>query len=371
MEEKDIAHISNVRKKRVKYLFIFGLIVGVATIGRMIWHGYYFEETNNAYVSGHVSIISTRVPGVVINVLATDNQQVKVGDILAILDPVDQNIKIEKIRAQISLVEAQCRQTEAKISADQAEADALLSQVIRYRAEKKRSESEALRSRSLYREDMKAISRNEMNSAIAISDIAAAELHAAIERERAARANIVASEYIKKAQLEQKNVLSSQLKDAETQLGYHKIISPVNGYIGKKSIEIGSRVQPGQQLFAVVQQEKWVTANFKETQLSGLTKGQKAHIRIDALPDKKFIGTIDSISPASGAQFSLLPPDNATGNFTKIVQRVPVKIIFSPQDIRDTTELIAPGMSVIVEIDKRQEKPRESEIAVQSITSTN
>ncbi|MGF6190527.1 HlyD family secretion protein [Serratia sp. 2723] len=366
MEEKDIVLANNsVRNNRVRYLFLCGLIVGIAVIGRMVWHGYYFEETNNAYVTGHVSIISTRVPGVVTNVIVTDNQRVKAGDILATLDPLDQHIKIEQIRAKISLIEAQDKQIDAKISADRAEAEALLSQVIRAKAEKKRSESEALRYRNLYREDMKAVSKNELNSAIATNDIAIADLRAAIEREHAARANVIASEYAKKAQLEQKKLLVAQLKDAETQLGYHTIISPVDGYIGRKSLEIGSRVQPGQQLLAVVQQERWVTANFKETQLSGLTRGQKASIRIDALPDKKFIGIIDSISPASGAQFSLLPPDNATGNFTKIVQRVPVKIVFDPRDIKDITERVSPGMSVIVEVDKRQKKNLDSEMAVQ------
>lgn len=365
MEEKDAAQINSVRKNRAKYLLLCGLVIALAAIGRMVWHGYYFEETNNAYVSGHVSIISTRVPGVVSNVLATDNQNIKAGDILAVLDPLDQHIKIEQIRAQISLVEAQYKQLDAKISADRAEAEALLSQVVRTQAEKKRSESEAFRYRTLYREDMKAVSKNEMDSAIATHDIAIADVRAAIERERAARANVIASEYAKKAQLEQKNLLIAQLKEAETQLGYHTITSPVDGHIGKKSLEVGNRVQPGQQLLAVVQQDRWVTANFKETQLSGLAEGQKASIRIDALPNKEFIGIIDSISPASGAQFSLLPPDNATGNFTKIVQRVPVKIIFNPRDAEEIAERVSPGMSVIVEVDTRQEKRADNEMAVQ------
>lgn len=342
--------LNNIRKNLKKYILGLGLIIGCIVLVRMVWHGYFFEETNNAYVHGNVSIVSTRVPEIITDVLVLDNQKVRKGDVLAILDSTDQNIKIEQIRAEIALVDVQYQQIGAEIIAQKAEADALKSQVERFIAEKKRTESEVFRSNALYKENKKAISTNEINLAIAANDIAIADLQAAIQREQAAREKVVAQEYLKKAQLEQKNVLLSRLKEAEVQLGYHKIISPVDGYIGKKNIEIGNRVQPGQQLFAIVQQERWVIANFKETQLDGLKKGQEVTIRIDAIPNKKYIGIIDSFSPASGAQFSLLPPDNATGNFTKIVQRIPIKITFVSKDI----EKIFLGMSATVEIDKRQ-----------------
>lgn len=349
-EDKEKSFLNNIRKNLKKYIFGLGLIIGCVVVVRMVWHGYFFEETNNAYVHGHVSMVSTRVPEIISDILVEDNQKVKKGDVLAILESTDQNIKIEQIKAEIALIEVQYQQISAEIVAQKAEADALKFQVARFIAEKKRAESEVFRSKTLYKENKKAISTNEMNLAIAANDVAIADLHAAIQREQAAREKVVAQEYFNKAQLEQKKVLLSRLKEAEVQLGYHKIISPVDGYIGKKNIEIGNRVQPGQQLFAIVQEDRWVIANFKETQLDGLKKGQEVTITIDAIPNKKFIGVIDSLSPASGAQFSLLPPDNATGNFTKIVQRIPIKITFASTDI----ERVFLGMSATVEIDKRQ-----------------
>ena len=145
-------------------------------------------------------------------------------------------------------------------------------------------------------------------------------------------------------------MLKVQLADAEQQLAYNRIVAPVGGRIGKRSVEVGQRVQPGQQLTALVQDDVWVTANFKETQLANMHVGQPVHISVDALPGKELTGRVDSFSPASGNQFALLPADNATGNFTKIVQRVPVKITLRPEDIKALSGRLVPGMSVIAEV---------------------
>ena len=154
-----------------------------------------------------------------------------------------------------------------------------------------------------------------------------------------------------KAQVE---VLRVQLKDAQQQLAYNRILAPVAGRIGKRSVEVGMRVQPGQQLTAIVQDNVWVTANFKETQLAELRPGQSVKVSIDAMPGKTLIGKVDSFAPASGAQFALLPADNATGNFTKIVQRVPVKIVFDPDDIKALSGRLVPGMSALTEVEINQ-----------------
>jgi membrane fusion protein (multidrug efflux system) len=137
------------------------------------------------------------------------------------------------------------------------------------------------------------------------------------------------------------------------------LTAPVSGRVGRKSVEVGARVQPGQQLLAIVQDEVWVVANYKEIQLRDLHAGQRVRVRVrvDAFPGREFTGTVDSVSPASGAQFSLLPPDNATGNFTKIVQRIPVKVVPNPQDLKAMRGRLTPGMSAIVEIDLRQGNP--------------
>jgi membrane fusion protein (multidrug efflux system) len=150
------------------------------------------------------------------------------------------------------------------------------------------------------------------------------------------------------------NVLRVQLKDAQQQLAYNRVLAPVSGRIGKRNLEVGQRVQAGQQMTAIVEENVWVTANFKETQLAELHPGQNVNVTIDAIPGKKLVGQVESFAPASGAQFALLPADNATGNFTKIVQRVPVKIVFKPADVKALNGRLVPGMSAIAEVEINQ-----------------
>jgi membrane fusion protein (multidrug efflux system) len=138
------------------------------------------------------------------------------------------------------------------------------------------------------------------------------------------------------------------LADAEAQLSYTVITSPTTGRVGRRTVEAGQRVQPGQQLLAVVDNEVWVIANFKETQLEHMRPGQPATVKVDAYPGEVFEGKVDSLAPAAGAQFALLPPDNATGNFTKVVQRIPVKIVFNRNQNRQS--LLVPGMSALVSV---------------------
>ncbi|HEY9614274.1 HlyD family secretion protein [Allocoleopsis sp.] len=145
----------------------------------------------------------------------------------------------------------------------------------------------------------------------------------------------------------------ASLKDAQLQLSYTNIVAPSSGRIGRKTIEVGQRVQPGSPLMAIVESDYWVTANFKETQLEEIKPGQEVEIKLDAFPHHIFKGRVDSVSPASGSQFALLPPDNATGNFTKIVQRIPVKIIFDSQSIQGYESRITPGMSAVVSVEHK------------------
>jgi membrane fusion protein (multidrug efflux system) len=142
----------------------------------------------------------------------------------------------------------------------------------------------------------------------------------------------------------------ADLKQAQLQLSYCHIVAPVAGRIGRKSAELGQHVESGQMLMALVQENPWITANYKETQVGRMRAGQPVEISIDTFPGRKFTGTIDSVAPASGAKFSILPPDNATGNFTKVVQRVPVKIVFDPKSIADVKDALSPGMSCVVSV---------------------
>jgi membrane fusion protein (multidrug efflux system) len=201
---------------------------------------------------------------------------------------------------------------------------------------------------------MKAVSKAELDGANAARAVAAADLVARRDGARAATAQIAAAgagRDVLKAQLQ---VLNVELKEAQQQLAYNRILAPVSGRIGKRPVEVGMRVQPGQLLMAIVQDQVWITANFKETQLAELRQGQSVNVRIDAMPGQKLVGRLDSFAPASGAQFALLPADNATGNFTKIVQRVPVKIALEARDVKALAGRLVPGMSALVEVEIHQ-----------------
>ncbi|WP_317204899.1 HlyD family secretion protein [Janthinobacterium sp.] len=342
-----------------RVLFVAGLIAlaAIGAGGRMWYRSHYFVETENAYVSGHVHPVSARIAGVVTKVLVEDNQLVKEGDVIAELDPFDQRVKAEQIQAQIDTAEQQVLQSEAQIAQVQAQASAAAAQVLQSEALLLRAKQDADRYGQLYTSQMKAVSKAELDAANAGRAGAAADLSARRDSALAAKAQISAAGAAREVLKAQARVLRVQLKDAQQQLAYNRILAPVAGRIGKRSLEVGMRVQPGQQLTAIVQDNVWITANFKETQLADLRPGQEVEVSIDAMPGKHLVGKLDSFSPASGAQFALLPADNATGNFTKIVQRVPVKIVLRAEDIKALSGRLVPGMSALAEVAVNQSEP--------------
>ncbi|MFS2023422.1 HlyD family secretion protein [Massilia sp. CT11-137] len=349
--------------KRV--LIVVGLIAAAALAagGRMWYRSHNFVETENAYVTGHVHPVSSRIPGVVTKVLFEDNQVIKAGDVLAELDPADQGVKVEQIQAQIASVQQQIVQADAAIQQARAQASAARAQVVQAQANLVRAKQDAERYGQLYNTQMKAVSKAEVDAATAARAGATADVTARRDNASAAQAQIAAATSARGVLEAQVKVLEAQLKDARQQLGYNRIVSPVSGRIGKRSVEVGARVQPGQQLAAIVQDDVWVVANFKETQLPGIVPGQQVSIEVDALPKHELVGRVDSFAPASGNQFALLPADNATGNFTKIVQRVPVKITFAPEDLKKYAGRLVPGMSTVVEIDLRQKATQQQAAA--------
>lgn len=348
------------KSRKGRLILAIILLASAAVAARMWWHSHYFEETDNAYLSAHVSVISPRISGVVHKVLVTDNQLVRAGDPLVELDTADQEVQIDQIKAQIDQIDEQIRQIDEQRKQTHAEAQAAQALVARAEAQFRRNDAEAKRVSSLHDVQLKSVSKSELESTVAARDSASAEVRAQQYLAKAASAKSSAVEASRTAATAQKKVLAAQLRDAELQLKYTRIVAPVSGRIGKKSVEVGTRVQAGQQLLAIVQDGVWVTANFKETQLHGLYVGQQARVKIDTFPGQEFTGKVDSFSPASGAQFSLLPPDNATGNFTKIVQRMPVKVVLDPKEVKAMGARLAPGMSAIVEIDLRQGDPAAS-----------
>ncbi|HEX8615457.1 MAG TPA: HlyD family secretion protein [Telluria sp.] len=342
---------------RVRGVLALIAVVAIGAGGRMWYRSSHFVETENAFVSGHVHPVSARISGVVTKVLVEDNQSVKAGDVIAELDPADQRVKVEQIQAQIASAQQQVLQADAQVEQVRAQAAAASAQVLQSEAQLLRAKQDAERFGQLYTSQMKAVSKAELDAANAGRAGAVADVSARRGTVVAAQAQITAASAARDVVKAQIKVLQTQLKDAQQQLAYNRIVAPVEGRLGRRSVEVGARVQPGQQLAAIVQDDVWITANFKETQLADLHPGQAVHVVIDAMPKHPLVGRIDSFSPASGNQFALLPADNATGNFTKIVQRVPVKIVLRADDVKALQGRLVPGMSALAEIDIGQEAP--------------
>jgi membrane fusion protein (multidrug efflux system) len=324
--------------------------------GYLWWRTSSFRETDNAYVNGHVHPVSSRVAGVVTRVLIVDNQQVKAGELLAELDTAEHRLKIDQIRAQIAAIQQQIVQAESQIEQARAEEGVARALTAKAAVEQQYARQEAVRYRELYAS--KVVAKSQVDTTEAVLAGAVATTTAGQHSATAARTRIDVAIAGRKTLATQQTVLEAQLRDAELQLTFNRIVAPVAGRIGKRVLEVGARVQPGQQLLAVVQDEVWVTANFKETQLPGLRVGQRVTLRADALPGLLIHGRIDSIAPASGAQFALLPPDNATGNFTRVVQRVPVKIVLDKEEVAALAGILLPGMSTVAEVDLRGTRPK-------------
>jgi membrane fusion protein (multidrug efflux system) len=312
--------------------------------------GRFMVTTEDAYVQADITILSAKVSGYVSSIAVSNNQSVKAGDLIAKIDEGDYRFALQsakdKFATQQSAIERIGRQVEAgRASVAQAEA-----QIAAAQADAERAEGDYARQQQLARSDY--TSRAALETAKAARDRAEANVKSAQAALAAAKANV---EVLSAQGTEGQRVaaeLQTAVDKAERDLSFTEIRAPVDGVIGNKAIEVGSYVQPGARLAALVPLNSvHVDANFKETQLASLKPGQKVHIEVDAFPDTDIVGTVESVSPASGAVFSLLPPENATGNFTKIVQRVPVRVSVSPEIVQQG--ILRPGLSVVVDVDTR------------------
>lgn len=338
-----------------KRLILFTILAGGLFFGGyegMNWWntGRFMVSTDDAYVQADITILSAKVSGYVSSVAVTNNQSVKAGDLIAKIDEGDYRLALQsakdKLATQQSAIERIGKQVEAS-RAQAAQADA---QIAAAQAEAERAEADYARQQQLSRSDY--TSRATLETAKAARDRAEANVKSAQAALAAARANV---DVLSAQQTEGRRVaaeLQTAVEKAERDLSFTEIRAPVDGVIGNKAVEVGTFVQPGARLAALVPLTSvHVDANFKETQLASLHVGQKVHIAVDAFPDTDIVGTVESVSPASGAVFSLLPPENATGNFTKIVQRVPVRVAVDQSVAQQG--LLRPGLSVVVNVDTR------------------
>jgi membrane fusion protein (multidrug efflux system) len=337
------------------------IVVGLALLigggflgGRLWWRSQHLVETDNAFLAGHVHPVSTRVAGVVTEMHLQDNASVKAGDVLLKLDAADADVQVERLKAQLAQAQAQVAGSGAQLAQLKAQVAAAQAVVTQSESQLARAEADATRQQTLFQAELRGTSRQELDAAVAARDSARADLTARRAAVQAAQQAVQAAEASRQAAQAQVAALQAQQRDAQNQVGYVTVRAAAAGRVGKRTVEVGQRVQPGQQLAAIVEPEVWIVANFKETQIARMKPGQLARVKVDAFSGHELLARVESFSPASGASFALLPPDNATGNFTKIVQRLPVKLVFEADSLKALGEAatrLVPGLSVQVEVE--------------------
>ncbi len=311
-----------------KHWIIFGGVIALIIVTFLVFEATKYQSTDDAYIDTTTVTVSPKVSGQIVKVLVKDNQQVKAGDVVAVIDKVDYEVKLQQAKASYDRALLNQQNAHANLNAANSEIELAKKDVERYQ--------------NLYAAG--AVSKQTLDKAITnLEAIQARQITAeqAIFSSNPSQASKVADADL--------NVLKAQKRAAELALQYTDIIAPIDGTVSNKKVEVGMMVQPGSPLFVIVPNQVWVVANYKETQIRGMKKGMPVDIKIDTYPKKVFKGEIDSIQRASGAKSSLFPPENAVGSFVKIVQRIPVKIVFT-EKIDPNEYQIIPGMSVVPKI---------------------
>ncbi|QWW68729.1 HlyD family secretion protein [Rhizobium sp. WYJ-E13] len=343
----------NGRKAIKRAVIAAALLAGVAFAGDFGYRYWtvsrFIESTDDAYVKADYTTVAPKVAGYIKQVLVNDNDPVKAGQVLARIDDRDFQAALSQARADVKAAEAAVTNLDTQISLQQSIIAQARATLDASQASLTFAQSDADRASRLITNGAGTQSRAEQSQSL--KDQAAA----AVERDRAA---VVAAENKvpvlqtqREQALAQRDRALAAARQAELNLSYTDIVAAVDGTVGARSIRVGQYVTSGTQLMAVVPLHAvYVVANFKETQLTFVRPGQAVEIKVDSFPDIAIKGHVDSVSPASGLEFSLLPPDNATGNFTKIVQRIPVKIVIDDERLAG---LLRSGMSVIPDIDTK------------------
>ena len=381
-------------RKRSRTMTIFAAVLAIAAIcGLLYWlHARHYEDTDDAQIDGNLSPIGTRVDGTVVKVYVQNNQTVKVGDPLVDLDPRDLQVKLDQLQAQLAQARGQLAgerpnvpitevenstdilsatadvaSDEAAVAAAERDRDQAEAQVVQQEAANARAQSDLGRytilaaKEEISKSDFDQYDSNAKQQAANLQAVQAALLAAArtVDQRKAqlehAKSQLDQNEKnaapqlsIRHASVDQQvanlKTAEAQLEQAQLNLSYARIVAPVAGIVMKRFAQLGSRVATGQQLLTISEiGDLWVTANFKETQLLHMRSGQHATIHVDSL-DRDFTGSVDTIGGATGSIASTLPAENATGNYVKVVQRIPVRIKLDPN--QDGLDMLRPGMSV-------------------------
>lgn len=352
------------KKRNYRFIIVLAILViggGAFGISKYI-HAQHHEETDNAQVEANVSPVIPRVTGYVKEVRVKDNQRVKKGDTLVILDDRDLVIKVSQAEAALAAAEANVQVAVAtttaarsNVSSSQANISAVDAQIEAAKVNVWRANQDYERYNNLIKDH--SITQQQYEQALAAKQTAERQLNVLEEQKKVAARQTSAVSTQSDATAEQINAAKAVIKERQAEvdnaklvLSYSIITAPEDGEVSKIYVQPGQLVQAGQSLFSVVlSNDVWVVANFKETQLDKMKLGQKVSVHVDAFPGKSIEGKVTSFSPATGARFALLPPDNASGNFVKVVQRLPVKIEFNDLNQTEVKQL-RPGMNVVVDV---------------------
>lgn len=308
-------------------------------------HSTYFQSTDDAFVEGRLITVAPRVSGPAIQLLVDDNDEVKAGDLLVEIDPADYEVKLKEAEAKLAQAKAELNVTEKEVEKGEANVNQTFEDISSTQAKLNFAQKDHTRYTAMYKAGI--VSKQDFENSKTKLEVSQADNKAAAERSQAAKHALASNQ----AKTESMNAniqrLEAEVEQAKLNLKYTKIYAPQSGKVSARSVEKGNYLQVGQPLMQIVPKEVWVVANFKEIQLTNMKEHQPVSIKIDTYPNKRFKGEVQSIQRATGAKSSLFPPENAVGSYVKIVQRVPVKIIFK-EDISDYN--IVPGMSVVPKV---------------------
>lgn len=302
----------------------------------------YYQSTDDAFVEGRIISIAPRVSGPVISLLVDDNQPVKKGDLLLEIDPNDYQVKLDQAEAKLAQAKAQLKISTHDVSKNSSNVSQASDDTASAKSKLDFAQKDYGRYSSMYKRGV--VSKQDYDRSSKELEVNIANYQSSTNRKKAMQSELDSSIATTESVQAEIKRLEAEVAQAKLNLSYTKIYAPSDGLVASRSVEAGNYVQVGQPLMAVVPRTVWVVANFKEGQLTHMKPGQKATISVDTYPGKKFKAHVDSIQRATGAKSSLFPPENAVGSYVKIVQRVPVKIVFD-EDYSDYN--IVPGMSVV------------------------
>ena len=331
------------------WVIAVGVIAAVAIGGVLYWlHARQFESTDDAFVDAHIVRIAPQVGGTLTRVAEVDNRHVEAGRLLAVITASGRDAQVTEAQANVAQATSQLAQAQAQIAVALQQQQAAEAQAGVPLAAALKARQDLTRYEALLRLDRAAVAAQQLDQARANARQTAADAEAARAQVETARAQVAVARRQIGAQQAVIAARRAQVAQANVAVSDLRIVAPVAGQVVNRQVNVGSYVAPGTQLMAIVPDRMWVTANFKETQLAGMKIGQPVEIRIDAFPDVRFRGRIDSVQRGAGQVFALLPPQNATGNYVKVVQRVPVRIEFDVRNGPDPRRYpVGPGMSVV------------------------